>query len=302
VSSGGIDFSRATHPDLTPEGDLRDEVAPEPTVGGEGAPAAPRQAPEASPPAAAPAPTDAEPGPAAEAEGEPEWLQHIRTSKDPKEILAALTKNMSRDEVVRDPTLAGLIGDLGQKRAKQLLEEQSAARIEHEKRQALARGDTYRLGELTAPEVQRQVQQSQAAESTAPFMEGVARWQAKLPEEVQRQIQGRQYGAGGSYADGVEQYLEAVADAMISHRLNERVEQEIKHREPALRKAWLGETNGAEPSPERTNGHAAGVREITDEQIDQMSLEEYDRYFDEAGRPKAGVVHRPTRGQPIRQR
>ena len=299
------EFTDGTHPDLTPEGELRDETPSAPTQPApdqeaepvaQAADRAQSEAPQSSPDGEVPA------GASETAPAEtPPWLAEALGSKDPKAILAALTKNMSREEVARDPVLQGLLGDLAQKRAKSLLERQQLDQIEYEKRRAVATGDTYRLGQLTEQEVRARAQQEQQAQTTAPFMDGVVAFQNALPLEVQAQVQGRQWGEGKSYAEGVKEYLEAVADAAVSHRLNQAVDNEIKRREPALKKALLSETNGQEPSPERTNGHAVGVREITDEQIDRMSLEEFDTYFDERGQPRNGVRVRMTRGIPIQK-
>jgi hypothetical protein len=133
-------------------------------------------------------------------------------------------------------------------------------------------------------------------------MDGVVKFQQKLPPEIQAQVQGRQYGVGKSYAEGVEEYLEAVSQAMADYRRDEAVEKELRRREPALRKAWLSETNGSGPTPEIDGGPAPGVREITDEQLAHMSLEESDAYLDEKGQARPGVRLRLTRGIPIRQR
>ena len=128
-------------------------------------------------------------------------------------------------------------------------------------------------------------------------------FQKTLPEDVQREIQGKTFGAGKSYAEGVSEYLEAVNQATVSHRLNEAVEQELKRREPALRKAWLSESNGDQPVPELEGGRASSTREITGEQVQRMSEAEYDTYFDSNGRPKPGVRYRVTeRDIPVRQR
>jgi hypothetical protein len=63
----------------------------------------------------------------------------------------------------------------------------------------------------------------------------------------------------------------------------------------------LSEVNGSEPVPEREGGTPSRVRVVTDEQVAAMSLREYDALFDENGRPRPGVQHRPTRGIPIQR-
>ena len=260
----------------------------EPTPGSELA-----SEPVAEPTNELPAPAEAEP---------PEWWQQVKDAPDPKAALALLAKNLPKQELEQDPTLQGWIGDMGARRAKALLAQQEQERTEKAKRDAAAQGDYYGLGQMTAAEVHQRAEQEMAVQQAAPFMDGVVAFQSKLPAEVQQQIQGKTFGAGRPYAEGVSEYLDAVTQATISHRLNEAVEREIKRREPALRKAWLSEANGSGPTPELDGGPAPSSREITDEQIAAMSLEEYDAVFDANGRPKPGTRVRLTRGIPLRQR
>ena len=300
---------RGFHPDL-----IEEEVAareapppePPPAKPGRGRGRAPGK-PSAEPPdPEAPAeaellppelPASAEPPPSP-----PEWLQQVREASDPQVILAALFKNVPAEELEKHDQISGWISRMGDRRARAMLQQAEQERLEQQKREAAARGDLYSLGELVAPEVQARQQQQSAAQQAAPFLDGVVAFQSKLPAEVQQQIQGKTFGVGKSYAEGVSEYLEAVAGAAISHRLNDAVEHEIKRREPALRKAWLSETNGTGPTPELDGGPAPSSREITDEQIAAMTLEEYSAHFDESGRPKPGTRVRLTRGIPLRQR
>jgi hypothetical protein len=122
-------------------------------------------------------------------------------------------------------------------------------------------------------------------------MDGVVAFQKTLPESIQREIAGKAYGAGKSYAEGVAEYMADVSE--------QRVKLELQKRESALRKSLMAELNGDEPVPERDSGTPGRVREVTDEQIAAMSLREYDALFDENGRPKPGVRHRSTRGIPV---
>jgi len=314
---------RGIHPDLLEEeAAAASPPAPEPSPPPAAAPATQRRnGRSASANGSAPTPALAEPTspiessppPASETESDrqgerspsenpPDWLQQVREAADPQAMLAALLKNVPIDELEKHPQIAGWVGDMGNRRARAMLADQERQRAEREKSEAVARGDYYRLGELTAPELQQQVSQQQAAEAMTPFMDGVSRFQQSLPAEVQQQVQGRNYGVGKSYSDGVAEYLGATVEAAVSHRLTAAVEAEIKRREPALRKALLSETVGAEQTPERDGGSPIGVREITDEQIDRMSLEEYEQYFDDNGRPRNGVRYRSTRGVPIDRR
>jgi hypothetical protein len=305
---------RGVHPDLLDEQETPQAApeAPSPRRG-----RAARAAPQASslqPPAAEPAESppapeatsepaaDAPESSPAEPTGPPEWWQQVKEASDPKAALALITKNLPKTELEQDPTLQGWIGDMSQRRALALQQQQEQERIEQQKREMLANGDYYGLGQLTAPELERRAQQLAAQQQGAPFMDGVTHFQSQLPAEVQAAVQGKTFGAGKSYAEGVSEYLAAVTEASVSHRLNDALEKELKRREPALRKAWLSESNGAQPVPELDGGRAASVREITDEQVDRMSLAEYDTYFDEQGKPRPGTRVRLTRGIPLTRR
>jgi len=54
-------------------------------------------------------------------------------------------------------------------------------------------------------------------------------------------------------------------------------------------------------TPELDGGPAQAYREITDAQVAAMTLEEYDRYFDDKGRPRPGVRVQLTRGIDVRR-
>lgn len=231
----------------------------------------------------------------------PEWWQQVKEAADAKTALALLTKNMSKDDMLQDPTLQGWIGDRVKHRAQDLIRQAQAEDIERQKREATQRGDYYGLGQLTAPEVAQQIEEAAQSQQFAPFMEAVAKYQSRFPEEVQRQVQGKTYGAGKSQQEGFVEYLEALTEAAVGQRLTDAVEKEIARREPALRKAWLSQSNGAQPVPELDGGAAPGVREITDEQLARMSLAESDAYLDDRGQPKPGVRLRLTRGINLRE-
>jgi hypothetical protein len=311
---------RGIHPDLLEEEQsaqaAQEAPQPPPAPGRRNGRA---RAAEPSAPAPEPPPTAPEPAPPSPTEPEspesgetpttsaqPEWWDQVKKAADaadPQAALATLLKNVPLEELEKHPVIQGWVGDMGAKRARAMLERQQQDAVERQKREAAASGDFYGLGQITAAEVQRQAAEQATAQTAAPFMDGVVAYQKTLPEDIQRKIQGQTFGAGKSYAEGVTEYLEAVHEAAVSHRLNEAVEQEIKRREPALRKAWLSESNGTQPVPELDGGRAASVREITGEQVERMSPDEYDTYFDTNGRPKPGVRYRLTeRDIPVRQR
>lgn len=222
----------------------------------------------------APAPTEA-----------PDWRAQLREAKDDAEILRLVAKHLPLDQIEKDEVFSGKIGTLVSKR----LMDRDREQLERQKREAAANNDLYTLGELAQRDYQQEVLRQQQAQQSAPFMESVARFQQKLPEPVQQRVSGQSF-------DSVEHYLQVLTDEAV----NLRVEQELHRREAALRKSILSEVNGDAPVPERENGTPNRVREVTDEQIANMSLAEYNALFDENGRPKPGVQHRSTRGIPIR--
>ena len=304
-----IDITRSIHPDLLDE--YQDQMHLAAGATAETPPTAtkrPRRGrgataqPAASPPGAeqvpespvleAPvAPTDGsgEVQDAPSESAEPEWLAQVRAAKDPREILSLVTKNVPREDLSRDDVLAGLIGDLGNKRARQMLEDQEKARQERARIEAYDKGDLYTLGQLEAANLQQQRQAAMAQND--PYLVAVRNFQSALPENVQREVQGKNYDSFGAY-------LSAVQDAAIRHGVSE----EVRKRSGALEKAELSATVGSEQSPELDGGPAQAYREITDAQVAAMTLEEYDHYFDEKGRPKPGIRVRLERGIDVRRR
>jgi hypothetical protein len=229
----------------------------------------------------------------------PDWLKQAREATDPAEAFKLLAKNLPREVLERDETLSGLVGH----KADAMLRARQQQEIERQKREAAQNNDLYTLGELTQRELQEREAQTQAAvqQGNGTFMDGVVLFQQQLPEDIQRQVAGQTFGSGKGQAQGVAEYLQFISDARVKLREQE-LEHEFQRRESALRKSVLSEVNGDEPVPERESGTPGRVREVTDEQIEAMTMQEYNALFDEAGRPKPGVRHRATRGIPLTQR
>jgi len=232
----------------------------------------------------------------------PEWLAQAREAfdRDPTEAFKLLSKNLPKDVLERDEVISGLVGSRADLRAKELLRQQERDAAERQKLEAAQNNDLYTLGEITQRELQQRQQLEQQAASGS-FMDGVVLFQSQLPEEVQRRVAGQTFGAGKGQAQGVAEYLAFVSEERIKLKEAE-LEKEFRNRESALRKSVLTEVNGDEPVPERDGGTPGRVREVTDEQIEAMTVKEYDALFDENGRPKPGVRHRSTRGIPLTQR
>ena len=305
---------RGLHPDLVDDEQSAPSSPPE-TSGEEQTPSSRNRArtarraaapPSAAAPAAEPTPAapDSEPASAesaqtpqpaeAEAAAEPpEWrlkLKEAVEAGDDSAIQRLLNEN-------RPDIVSGHIGQIVRRQR----EKEAREAIEQQKREALANADFYGLGQLAAPEVRQQLEQAQLTSS--PFMEGVTLFQSKLSPEVQAEVQGKSFGVGKSHAEGVAEYLEAVHQAALRHGQERSFEQELKRREPALRKAWLSETNGAQPVPELDGGRAGYTREVTGAQVEAMSAAEYAQYFDDNGKPKPGVRYLQTdRDVPLTRR
>src|SRR5262245_33802238 len=157
---------RGVHPDLLDE-ELEAQHAPPPepeTSGGRRGRAPSRSAARAaaeSPPAAAPAapeagdaapdasPADGSSSDAAAGAEPPEWFAQVRDAKDPTEALRAILKNVPYDQLEKDEVFSGLVGRVGDRRARQLLDQQQREHQEQAKREAAQRGDLYALGELS---------------------------------------------------------------------------------------------------------------------------------------------------------
>ena len=299
---------RGIHPDLIEEELAEREAAPAPSEEPQGARGRRRAAPRSNgstPPAVTPeAPeragdssslhTDEPPGPTEP----PEWFASVREASDPSEALKLLLKNLPRDQVERDEVISGLIGQVGDRRARELIRQQQRDLEEQAKLEAARNNDLYTLGELTQKEYQERLNQQQAAQAASPFMDGVVLFQQTLDPSIQEKIGGRIFGEGKGQAAGVAEYLQTLHDEAVKLA----VEKELQRRESALRKSVLSEVYGDEQVPERESGTPGRVREVTDEQIEAMSMREYEALFDENGKPKPGVRHRSTRGIPLTQR
>jgi hypothetical protein len=288
---------RGVHPDLVEE---EQQAAQESAAGAQQeAPARGRRNGRSrAPQAPEPAPDTPADTPEAPPEEAPEWWTAAREAKDPSEAFKLLAKNLPRDVLEKDETLSGLVGH----KADALLRKRQQDAIEQQKREAAQNNDLYTLGELTQRELQEReaAAQQQRAAADGGFMDGVVLFQSQLPEEIQRTVAGRTFGEGKGQAAGVAEYLQFLSDERVKLKEAE-LEREFQRRESALRKSVLSEVNGDEPVPERESGTPGRVREVTDEQIEAMTIKEYDALFDENGRPKPGVRHRSTRGIPLTQ-
>jgi hypothetical protein len=284
---------RGIHPDLVEEETAAQEAAPEAPAPARGRGGRARAAEPAAPAPETPAePTEREATP--EPAETPDWLQQAREAKDPVEAFKLLSKNLPRDVLERDEVISGLIGH----KADAMLKQRERDAQERAKLEAAQNNDLYTLGEITQREYQERQAAQQATQHAGLFMDGVVLFQQSLDRSLQEKVAGRTFGEGKGQAQGVAEYLQFLHDESV--KLG--VERELQRRESALRKSVLSEVNGDEPVPERESGTPGRVREVTDEQIEAMTMQEYDALFDSNGHPKPGVRHRSTRGIPLTQR
>lgn len=287
---------RGIHPDLLEE-TLQEREAPEEQPAPRGRRRAAPRSSTAGAPTSAPPTTDVEGEASAATDASPETGEVDWRAVEPEEAFKLLAKKLPSEALQKDETLSGLIGSRADVRAREILRQQEREAVERQKREAAANNDLYTLGELTQREYAQQQQAAQQSDASQPFMEGVTRFQQTLPEAIQQEVAGKNFGVGKGYAEGVQEYLSYLTESAI--KLG--VERELQARESALRKSVLSEVNGNEPVPEREGGTPTRVRVVTDEQIAAMSLAEYEALFDQNGHPKPGVQHRSTRGIPLRR-
>ena len=225
-----------------------------------------------------------------------EWFAQLREAADPEAAFDLLAKHMPREQMERNQTFSGLVGNKADQLARERAIRAQKEAEERQKLEAAQNNDLYTLGEIAQREIQQQAQAQAAARATGPFMDGVVLFQQSLPEQLQKLVAGKTFGEGKGQAAGVAEYLQYLHEEGVKLA----TEQSVRARESALRKSVLTEVNGNEPVPERESGTPSRVREVTDEQIEAMTLKEYDALFDENGHPKPGVRHRATRGIPLR--
>lgn len=254
------------------------------------APAAPQTAPIPSPdgaagsasppPDAGPAAAAADGSGAAGAGGGPDEAFWARVAaSDPQEL------------VRRHSRLQGHVGNLAQREAQRITQQQWAAARRAEQVEAARVGDDYRLAALVKPELLSQAEADAALESQrAALREGglahraAARHFEALPPEVAQQLAGRHYP--GDEAEAFATYLGDVADALVEHKLAARLAAERQKWEreaaPALQKRALTLALGDEEAPDLGAGLApanGGLRgRLTPEAIRAMTPAEFTRH------------------------
>lgn len=204
---------------------------------------------------------------------------------------------------------------------RQQIEETTRARIEQEAQEKeLAQlgqsGEFYTLGQRAYEDMQnrrgQEIRTRRAAEQKSQTVQEFAaqtrQWAVEnFPGEV-LDAAAQELDAGGqmdrlNFDGQYNLWLKTVTSHNARFEAKREKARWEKEELPAHRQRWLAEQNGAEPSPEtESNGAPAGQRVLTDEQIDRMSLKEFEAVWDmERNQPKKGYRWRPTRSLDTRQ-
>jgi hypothetical protein len=220
------------------------------------------------------------------------------TPPDPYADIASLdhTELIKRHPQLRD-TVAGYEGRIKQHQGeRERIRAEARAELETEQEERrlsdLRKSNPYQyVEELEAREQADQLSKSQQAQvhSVVGDFDGILRAQlGRLPDATRRELAARDYG---SDLDARSKFLEAVMESYAEHKVTE------------AREAW--KTQDREAFGTEVRGEAAlryqldtgagtppGARVLTDEDIARMDLPEYEKYFDEHGEPRDGVIVR----------
>jgi len=244
--------------------------------------------------------TTPEPGQAAGAEPETpdaaktsaDWRQLLEDATDPQDVLTRMARSLSRDDLLRNPVLQGIVGDAADKLERRRaadrqreLDEQNAQRERAERQrrkdEALEAEDLLTLGEIAAEErraereqQQRDAEARQAAERGGEYL----RTQAKLaldsyvdqqPPEVRAAIaqlaQNPERYAASTWNEGYLKWLDDVVAIKVDHA---RSQWERGTRE-AIRKEELGRAEEDEPeaTPEIGSGGVFSPSELISQAV-----------------------------------
>jgi len=238
--------------------------------------------------------------------------------------LDQLLERYDPDTLRKNRKLMGIAGSmadrLAQQRAEQLADERANRLVEErwEREQAersrkaaleaARRGDYQRLGEMRAREVLtddqkryvdtfRQKATNDAYGSVQRTIDEIA---SGFPQEVVAAAAEKLGEVPGNlrFEDGLKRWLPALIEARAEHMASapetqKKVEAKLT---PALKSRLIAEMNGTEPVADSGGGKAPRQRQITDEQIAEMSPEEWVQVYDvKAGKFKPGVAYKPTR-------
>lgn len=258
-------------------------------------------------------PEEEQPEEEAEEEGEPKPARRRQQEKPPD--LNDLLEKADPETLRKNRRLMSIAGRMAEAQAAKRAEEIVKQRMEEYQaestRQALLKraraGDYQTLGEQHA---QTLIQQDQ--ERYLQNYQGRARQEAYAAvqttlDEIVGGFDDAVVAAAaekvGDLSDvtewtaGFKRWLPALVQAQAEHlarapEQRKRVENDVT---PAVKARVLAEMNGSEPVADSGTGRAPKQRVVTDEEIAQMSIDEWKAIYDvAAGKFKPGVTHRPT--------
>jgi hypothetical protein len=234
--------------------------------------------------------------------------------------LNALLEKADPAELRKNRRLQSIIGEqarrdaqrLAEQRAEELIQEREERwRAERSRQEVLAKarsGDYYAIGEQAAREALQRDQETatqqfsrQAEAKTYQRVQStLEEWATEQPPEVNEAAAERmgELDPGTTWEAGFRKWLDAYVQVRAEHLMRnpeakQRAERDVT---PAVRARVLADMNGREPTADSGSGKPQRVRTITDDDINRMSLDEYMTVWDvENGRPKKGVVYKPTR-------
>jgi hypothetical protein len=258
---------------------------------------------------------------------DPDTRRRLLDEADPEELrkherVAGLSGQMA-ERLYRRRVGELSYDDLPEAARERLAEEAERRAREREQteaeRQLGQQGEFYSLGQKRWEELQRSQtdEQKRRAEQQAEsrvlngFQQSVQSWATENfpPEVLDTTAAALRENTDMEKLDFKGQYnlwLKTLIANAQEHSATTRIQQERQKWEkddlPTYRDRWLAERNGAEPSPETDGGPAPGVRELTDEIIAGMDLEEFKAVWDlKRDKPKEGYRYRSTRGIDPRQ-
>jgi hypothetical protein len=258
------------------------EVTGAPTTGTENSPATTPEKPVVA--AAAPVGEGAQPGADAEAPSTPATEAPASTASaqaavDEDAYWSWYEKQDPAALMKRHRGLAGKVGELADRQAKKLRDDERKADEEHRREEDARKAqqefeeavenDPYKLQDLTKKALDGR---RKATEAEGHRKAILGEWDARiermflrLPDDVKEALSGKQYNAKDDY-EARTAFLEDIIEHLGRHHGSKELEKQIKEKKkeweadwekerlPVLRQSWLGESNGNAPSPDSEGG------------------------------------------------
>jgi hypothetical protein len=206
---------------------------------------------------------------------QPSWRDALLTA-DRDEVLKELIESTDSDRLIKQPKLAGLLGDLAEKRAraketeieKRILERQEQHRLRtlrDEDPYAYAQEQKRQEDEATSAKALGEQQQRTLAVWASDINSEIASLAQTLPEDIVKRLSTKKYE--GTLAQGLRAYVTDIIDGSKEAWTAEAQEKFKRDMLPALRKEALAKLNGnAEESPTDSGGGSAPAGALTQDE------------------------------------